>query len=283
MEGTFRSSPDYLFTVSDIQTGEHLFSLCRYGRGPEEFQAIAGWTDVHENKMTALDPSTMKYYEIDIDKTQVEGRMVCSKKKQLDVDQTIPCFPSPVFTLKDEMIAYVAPPNGEAPRYYVYSLTSGGITKVFRPFLEISNKKKKDKIAEANYFQCFQAIKPDRTKICAAMPKSPLLFILDTTTGDTMGVQIKDPLGGLLEDRGFYFRDITASETKIFVLFAGNEEKKGRTYLCAFNWDGEFESCYILDQVYYQVRLNGNRLYLTTDFIKDQRLYSVCLSSLKQN
>lgn len=281
LESSLRSSSGFLFSVRDIKTGTNLFSLCRYGRGPGEFQAVSGWTDIHDKKMTALDPSTMKYYEIDIDRSQMEGEMVCSRAIQLERDNITPFSPFPVFTLKDEMIAYVAPNSGETPRYLIYDLTNGEVIKEFRPYSELSNNKIKRKISESNYFQCFQAIKPDRSRICAAFPKTPRLVILDTENGNTTGVQIKKPLGGPLKDKGFYFRDVAVNDSYIYALFTGNEEKRGKTYICVFNWAGEFLSCFLLDQIYYQLRLSGDRLYLTADYIIDQRLYSIRLSSLK--
>ena len=275
------ASPGFLFTIRDIATGEPVCSLCRYGRGPGEFQALLGWTDIHENKMPALDPTTMKYYEIDINKTQEKGVDVYSCAVQLSNDVSSDSYSiSPIYKKGDELIAYVSPRSGMTPCFYVYDLISGEKIREYRLFSGMSRPKDRLKAKESNSFQCFQTIKPDRTKICIAMPREPEIIIMDTSTGKAFGIRIQHPLGGKLEGKGFYFRDIAASDTRIYALYTGNEEKKGKSYICVFNWEGKFESCILLDQVYYQLKYNEERLYLTADFVNDHKLYFTYLPSI---
>ena len=275
-------STEYYYSVYDINTGEMKGNLCRRGNGPGEFQSVAGWNDIREGSMTMLNPITRYCYEMDISRSMVEGYLVYSRSSLIALDPNERHFPHPLYVIEDELVAYYSTAKVDVPYFAVYDLADGKKQKDYSIFKPLPTSGRSLQPAKTNVFMNTQVINADRSKICVAMARDPQINIIEALTGAGYGVRFRN-VAEKKQGGEFYFRDVATDGKYIYALYIGGKmEDAVKSYLCVFDWDGVLKCSIELDRCYYQNRICGNRMFLSSNFMEDRTLYTLDLNCIKK-
>lgn len=284
--------PNYFINLFNIDTGKEIGYFCPKGQGPNEFSntnPIYQFFKKGDDVMTLLDGDRQSLAFWNLTKSVQTGKTV--------YDTIIPNYKELglfFFHLPDDALLNVISARGDydiheatTPYCEKRSLdTSREIKKMSVYKLEsVSNPSASKPVNR--FFNTWDALKPDGTKLVQAMSYLPQLNIIDTSTGEVIGYRMKGgPDYSLLQtemkDLTKYYLSVQADDKYIYASYWGKEASGNNPtqsmpkyeQIHVFDWNGNLLYKLNTDQSFFVIWLDTirNRLY-TCDWNTDEIYY----------
>ena len=200
---SFSNKNDYIYSVSDIDSGELVCQLFKKGRASNEpLETLPIW-DIYEEKedskallfsyldsrlficniSSSLSSGSYKYDRIVKLNSGKEGILMILTFYQTS-DSTMIAYNTNQVASEDCMTI--------PPVFEIYNTYTGELIEEYDLFNMIDIRSNDREYTSKNYLYNYNDIKPDRTKLAFCMSYMPQINILDIATGEAKGFRIKD-------------------------------------------------------------------------------------------
>lgn len=251
--------PDYQYYCFNIKTGKHIANFFPIGGGPEEFYSVTPIIQKYEEDgyiksfFTAINEEKAGVFNI--------TKSIEEKKTVLDTlfafrwrDKSLNPF---LFVFQEDDNRVLAKQsaakitqegyNYSLPQFLRINIQENEIERKFDIFIHpINNKKAKDYNKE--FYQTYDIIKPDKSKIVMCMAMLAQINILDIETGKIEGFRISgtpnfDYLKGEIEDLKQFYCHMAADDEFIYALYLDKKyiemkESANARIVHVFDWEG---------------------------------------------
>ena len=277
--------PDYKIYTYSLNNGKQLKSLFKVGRGPNEFRNLTHTEQYVRNN------NSIKLWFYDEQKSHMLVDITRSIKLHTDslvIDSIIPIdikkattsYLSFIFTLDNHMFVTKTPCERAYYKDVKYSL---GEYILYRNSLDtplqsftLFTKPLINRIQKMNpniFYESYDRIKPDKSKIAMAMWHMAQINILDLKTGKLKGFRIKGTpdfnyLEGDPEHFRTYYQRLSVDNQYIYALYedrlsySNQEAKRTNTIIHVYDWDGNPVCKLVLAEVLGQMSLDPVTGYL---------------------
>lgn len=271
-----KSSGEYLFSISDLSSGELYGQYCRRGRAANEPLSSLPLTKIYEKDdflyadlFSYPDNKVLKW---DITASLESRKDVYGSVRMLNHEKfkSIPLIS--IHMLSDStLLSYNSAQNSrtnqleDSPCYETYSIMSGDLKGKYELFNRIHRETHDDLYTSKNFLALSDCLKPDKTKLVFAMWYMPVLNILDLQSGHVHGVLLNDCQHFTYKKRVAHFIDVQADDSFIYALYFGKERVDKSMYpelLYVFDWDGRLIREFHLSHPASALCLDDNFLYM---------------------
>ena len=274
--------PDYELYIFNINTGNHIASLCKRGNGPNEFLSF-----IHREQYVLENNDIKLWGYDDITKIFCLNLTESIKNDSLQIDTIVThdwntkhnrCW-SYLFMLDDDCFLIKNQPeslfhndgrNIELPAFHIYKKDLDNKQKTYQPYNQMPFEDQTDFDADLLFYST-DCMKPDKSKIAMGMERLAQINILDLETGILRGFRlentpdfkdVKMPDGTIQKSLMFYYSDLCADDDAIYALYANCSLERIENYpiqtnqVHVFDWDGNFIKKIILDHKVSQIALD---------------------------
>lgn len=283
---------DHCLSVYDLAAGDISGQLCRKGRGPEEFLAVAPWFSLDGDILSVVDLGTGKYSELRVvsDAEGVGGEVLKSVRLASSSESGGPLIMSLYRLSENRALGFNSIQgdpelvNIENPRYAVYDTDSGAEVRSFALFDAGPMKEAvPDRLPNMAVLDCLDR---GRGRLYFAMAGMPVIASLDLQTGDAGGVRIKEAPEVDFRNPATFFDGICTDGEYIYATWQGrpwDAMVPGQVQTTLYKFDLSLKICgkYQLDGMYRGCVADSGRLYLSKVGEDQQmRLYRLDLAAL---
>lgn len=277
-----RSQP-YLFSISDLRTGELMMMCCRKGRSANEPVSAIPVRETFEEdgdmKTYVYSYNDSRVFEWNISASLVSGKDVYERIVRIGSSENETMLPlmSCYNFGRDEIIVRNSgqdPQREEfldVPVYEIYSLEDGSRAQVYDSmFSHAEIPVENESLLPKYYLSGSDCISPDCTRIAYAMGYMPYLIILDLNDGHSEAFRLTGQKAFDPTENRWCFTSVQADESHIYALYYGGIIDDRNFDACpdtlyVFDWTGKLLKEIHLDRHFTDLTLDtrNSRLYLT--------------------
>lgn len=290
--------PRHFLKVFNVDTGEDFGYFCPKGHGPKEF---AGMNPIYqffkkgEDVVTLFDGDLKSWAFLNLTKSIKSGETVYDTIFSRSSNNSLFFFYTPNNNIINVISAeYTNVYESTTPYCEIYNIYNNNEVKKI-PIYKVPSVTNKSAVEPVGrFFNTWDALKPDGTKLVQAMSYLPQLNIIDTNTGEVKAYRINDDadyslLQTEMNDLKRYYLSVQADDNYIYAAYWGKELWDGSLdtpmpifdQIHVFDWNGNLLYKLKTDHSYFVIWLDTvrNRLY-TRNWDTDE-IYFLDLNELK--
>ena len=273
------SRDEYLFHISDLESGELVGSFCRRGRAGNEPLSALPLSELYE-KDGDLCADVCSFMNSKL----FVWNVTQSIRQNKDVYNQIIDYS----TWKDdgfgEMSWYRLPGNGilscnpmqdaksadvvAAPTYMIFNMEKGIKTREFDLFKFVEKKTVNPMFPSKVFLSGVDCISPSKDRLFVGMSYMPVYCILDIESGKAKGFKVDGMQSFSPYENRWHFADAQADDNFVYVLYSGGlmfspdgTDLPGCLYV--MDWGGSIKLKCKLNHRFTGLNLDGGILYLT--------------------
>ncbi len=284
---SYQFDGDCFLNAFQIKSGEKVLSLCKRGRGPNEFISPTLFYECGRDVLL-YDSQTSELSEVDLDASLQEGSTVVAKRIRIRSGQEASSGLLSINKLDDSR--FLAFDSGQGagrngpelikkPTYKIYNFESGKPEKILSIFNDPPRKKriKAPEYFIYNFSRC-DCISSDKKTVFFALTTSPIYGLLNLESGDISGFRIEGEPGSRKEKYMASFSDLCTDGQYVFALYFGQPYETALetpSSLLVFDWNGTLLKIVPLNAPFGTCRTNGEKLFLSRRDVMVSDLYSI--------
>ncbi len=278
---------EYSLNMFGMAKGDTLASICRMGRGPDEFLALVPYYGIEGPYAHLVDDGTFRYSKVHLyesmrrNHTVIENSFPLYCPEGYYFDYTCP-VQNKYFCITCSKARNNTNNSYVLPFISVFSLDDGQHLADYH-FLDEKPLRTKSsrKVNYATMFSFNMISNNESGMVCLASHSSPYMLFLDSKDGSARGIRLGHDLRMNHKKLYLCFNSICSDSDRIYALFFGAEAQDDRnnSKFLVLDWEGNILNCFQLDGAYIHMDIGGDTLYLTRSLYENQ-LFRLPLSSL---
>ena len=252
---SFEPRESFLFSLTDLRTGDLIGTYCHKGRSDQEpldiLPHFVPYVDEGEFKIDFLSYPRAKVFSWNVTRS--------CRENTTEYDAIITLYPEPseeftprsffildenvVLVLNSRQNLYAEGESDTVPVWEVYDSVSGELIRTFELFKPGEYlKEASEAFSRQSFFSSKESIKPDHTLVVSAMQSIPQINIIDPYSGDAHGILFGSSQIDTNKPKA-YFYDVKCDDRFIYALYLGEKWEKAddnpQSWVYVLDWNGK--------------------------------------------